>query len=233
MSRGLVAILLGFGAIVSALAGFFLTGKTSVGAMVFSFLSPALALVGIILSAMEMSSAGERGESSGTGIAALVLNLLAFIFGLLIAITCGLCNACASASQGMQSGQGDFGSFNDQLNKAMREGAEQQARRAEELRRRSGADDMARSAEAVRVLGDRCATAWCAGPFDYQFSGLTCTADCELSFTATREGSVPATTSVRIARAAAEPPPEGGFSPEFFDAVTAALSEWERQQPTP
>ena len=225
MNRGIVAVLLGFGAILSAMAGFLLTGTSSIGMMVFSFLSPVLALVGIIVAAMEMSAASERGDSTGTAIAALVLNVIAFLVGLFIALTCGICGACVSA--GGTSGQRQINDVNRQLNKAMEEAAQKQRQRAN---RAQDNDSMALSAAAVQHLTDACAEQWCTGTYNYEFSGMTCqNAECQIAFTARHAERPPTTTSVTIPRSVVGGPPDR-FDTPFNDAVAKAINAWEAAQ---
>jgi hypothetical protein len=65
---------------------------------IFAFGSPALALLGVILGGAAMSKAKRMGQESGTGLAGVILNTLTFIPALLVAFTCGVCNACVSSA---------------------------------------------------------------------------------------------------------------------------------------
>ena len=90
-SMGLGSILLGVFALVCMFAGFVLTPIPFLGTML-SFLAPVLAIAGIVLGGVAMSRARESGESEGLAIAGLVVNIVAFVPAMLVAVTCGLCN---------------------------------------------------------------------------------------------------------------------------------------------
>lgn len=120
------SILLGIVALLFMMGGFLMTGVPVAGALL-SFGAPLSALVGIVLAGIAMSRAKRDGEGSGAAVAGLVVNIIAFILGLVVALTCGLCNVCFSAGamgagasaannpfgQGQQNqgqlGQGQFG----------------------------------------------------------------------------------------------------------------------------
>lgn len=100
----IASVLVGVLALLTMIAGVFFTPVPYVGA-VLSFGSPILALVGIVLSGVAMSRAKQEGESSGLAVAGLVLNILGFVFGAAVAVTCGLCNmACSQRSHGFGDG---------------------------------------------------------------------------------------------------------------------------------
>ncbi|MBN1653959.1 MAG: hypothetical protein JXA30_09300 [Deltaproteobacteria bacterium] len=65
---------------------------------IFAFGSPTLALIGVILGGSAISQAKRVGRDSGTGLAGVILNTLAFFPALLVAFTCGVCNACVSSA---------------------------------------------------------------------------------------------------------------------------------------
>ncbi|MDQ3034050.1 MAG: hypothetical protein M3Y87_16665, partial [Myxococcota bacterium] len=88
---GLGSILLGVFALVCMFGGFVLTFVPFLGTML-SFLAPVLSVAGIVLGGIAMSRAKEMGENDGTAIAGLVVNIVAFIPAMLVAVTCGLCN---------------------------------------------------------------------------------------------------------------------------------------------
>jgi hypothetical protein len=64
----------------------------------FAFGSPALALLGVILGGAAMSKAKRMGLESGSGLVGVILNTLVIIPSLLVAFTCGVCNACVSSA---------------------------------------------------------------------------------------------------------------------------------------
>lgn len=91
------SIILGIVALLYMIGGFLMTGVPVAGA-VLSFGAPLSALVGIVLAGISMSRAKREGMESGAAVAGLVVNIIAFILGLAVALTCGLCNVCFSAS---------------------------------------------------------------------------------------------------------------------------------------
>jgi hypothetical protein len=95
---GLGSVILGVFAFLCMFAGALLVWVPFLGTML-SFLSPILAIAGVILGGVAMSRAREgQGESEGLAIGGLILNVVAFIPAMLIALTCGLCNTlCTSA----------------------------------------------------------------------------------------------------------------------------------------
>ncbi|MFK8000918.1 MAG: DUF4190 domain-containing protein [Polyangiales bacterium] len=107
----IASIVLGMGAFLCMIVGFFTTGVPVVGAL-FSFGGPVLALAGIVTGGVAMSrSKQETGDSSGAAIAGLVVSIVGFVLSLIVALTCGLCNACLTSStmdanQRVQNGGG-------------------------------------------------------------------------------------------------------------------------------
>lgn len=94
----IASIVLGMGAFLCMIVGFFTTGVPVVGAL-FSFGGPVLALAGIVTGGVAMSrSKQETGDSSGAAIAGLVVSIVGFVLSLIVALTCGLCNACLTSS---------------------------------------------------------------------------------------------------------------------------------------
>ena len=87
---GVVSLLMMFGGIVLA----WLPGVGSI----LSFGAPVVALIGAVLGGIAMSRAKQEGESGGAATAGLILSIISFVFGLVFALTCGLCNACFSAA---------------------------------------------------------------------------------------------------------------------------------------
>jgi hypothetical protein len=92
----LLSIVLSVVALVCTLIGF-LTTPIPVLGMVFSFGAAAIALGGIMLGGRSISDAKRRGVPNDAGRVAVVLNIIAFVPALLVAITCGLCNALFSS----------------------------------------------------------------------------------------------------------------------------------------
>lgn len=90
------AVLLSFVAFVCMGLGLLLTVVPIWGA-VFAFGAPTLALVGIVLGGLAMSDASRRGQPTGFPLTAVIMNVLAFLPALVVALTCGVCNAFVSA----------------------------------------------------------------------------------------------------------------------------------------
>ena len=116
------SIIIGVVAFLFMVAGFFLSPVPYVGA-VLSFGSPVLGLVGIVMAGVSMSRAKQTGESSGAATAGLVVNIIAFILGLAVALTCGLCNACMTSSMNNANrhggAQGLSAAFGDEIGAEM------------------------------------------------------------------------------------------------------------------
>jgi hypothetical protein len=93
---GIGAIVLGVFALVCALAGALLFWVPFLGTMI-SFLAPVLALAGTILGGVALSRArAGAGESEGLAIGGLVTSLVALVPSMIVALTCGACNICAT-----------------------------------------------------------------------------------------------------------------------------------------
>jgi hypothetical protein len=93
---GIGAIVLGIFAFICMFGGIVLTVVPFLGTML-SFLAPVLALAGIVLGGVALSRAKQGlGESEGLAIGGLVTSIVAFIPGMLVALTCGLCNTCVT-----------------------------------------------------------------------------------------------------------------------------------------
>ena len=93
---GIGAIVLGVFALVCALAGAMLFWVPFLGTMI-SFLAPVLALAGTILGGVALSRAkAGGGESEGLAIGGLVTSLVALVPSMIVALTCGACNICAT-----------------------------------------------------------------------------------------------------------------------------------------
>lgn len=80
------------------LLGGMLTSLVPYVGSVLSFGAPLLALFGIVLGGVGISRAKQHGDSDTFATLGLTLNIIAFLFGLVFALTCGLCNACISQS---------------------------------------------------------------------------------------------------------------------------------------
>ena len=80
------------------LLGGMLTSLVPYVGSVLSFGAPLLALFGIVLGGVGMSRAKQHGDSDTFATLGLTLNIIAFLFGLVFALTCGLCNTCISQS---------------------------------------------------------------------------------------------------------------------------------------
>ena len=94
---------MGVGSIIVGIAAFlfmfggFLTSVIPFLGTLLSFGAPLLAIAGIILGGLALSRAKRDGEPTGAPTAGLILNIIALIPALVIALTCGLCNACITA----------------------------------------------------------------------------------------------------------------------------------------
>jgi hypothetical protein len=96
-----VSVLLAFTAFLGLAFGLAFT-LVPIWGLVFSFAAPVVALLGIVLGGLEMSAANKRGQSSGFALAGVIMNVLAFLPALVIAMTCGVCNACVTTQGGQQ-----------------------------------------------------------------------------------------------------------------------------------
>lgn len=103
---------MGVGSIIVGIAAFlfmfggFLTSVIPFLGTVLSFGAPLLAIAGIVLGGLGLSRAKRDGQPTGAPTAGLIVNIIALIPALLIALTCGLCNACITAGA-MSPQQGD------------------------------------------------------------------------------------------------------------------------------
>lgn len=99
---GVGSILLGIAAFLFMFGGF-LTSVIPVVGTLLSFAAPLLAIGGIVTGGLGLSRAKRDGEPTGMPTAGLIVSIVALIPALLVALTCGLCNACFTA--GMMSPQ--------------------------------------------------------------------------------------------------------------------------------
>jgi len=102
---GVASVLVGVLALLMMFGGILLAWLPAVGSLL-SFGAPVVALVGAVLGGLAMSRAKQEGGSSGAGLAGLIVSIVAFLLGLVFALTCGLCNALFTA--GVASNQGRF-----------------------------------------------------------------------------------------------------------------------------
>lgn len=92
----LVSILLSVVALICTAIGFFTTPIPVVGTL-FSFGAAAVALLGVVLGGRGVSAARRLGRPNDAARIGVVLNALALVPALLVALTCGLCNALFSS----------------------------------------------------------------------------------------------------------------------------------------
>jgi hypothetical protein len=106
----LVSILLAVVAFVCTLLGFVTTPIPVIG-LVFSFGAAAIALGGAMLGGKAISKAKRANLPTDAARIAVVLNVIAFVPALLVALTCGVCNALFSAGN-VQTRRGIDFNFN-------------------------------------------------------------------------------------------------------------------------
>ncbi len=94
----IASLVLGGVSFLFMIGGFFLTAVPIAGS-ILSFGAPLLSLTGIVLGGMAMSRAKQQGGSNGVALAGLILNIVAFLLSLAVALTCGLCNACLTSAE--------------------------------------------------------------------------------------------------------------------------------------
>ena len=94
---GLLSIFLSALAVVCAGVGVLTTPIPKIG-LIFAFGAPALAVAGIMVGGSAMSRAKRAGgQTSETGKLGAILSAIAFVPSLLVALTCGVCNAFFSS----------------------------------------------------------------------------------------------------------------------------------------
>ena len=89
---GLLSIVLSALAVVCAGIGVLTTPIPTLG-LIFAFGAPVVALAGILLGGSAMSRAKREGQTSETGKIGAILSAIAFVPSVLVALTCGVCNA--------------------------------------------------------------------------------------------------------------------------------------------
>jgi hypothetical protein len=92
----LASILLALAALACVGIGFLTTPIPVVGT-VFSFLAPALALAGVVAGGVALSRARRAAQAGDAAVVGIVLGALALVPALLVAMTCGVCNALFTA----------------------------------------------------------------------------------------------------------------------------------------
>lgn len=91
---GIGSITLGVLSFLCMLGGIVLSFVPFLGPML-AFLSPALALLGIVFGGVALSRAREGGgENESLAIGGLVTSIIAFVPATLVALTCGVCGTC-------------------------------------------------------------------------------------------------------------------------------------------
>lgn len=101
----LISILLSVVALLCTAVGFFTTPIPVLGTL-FSFGAAAIAITGLVLGGRAVTAAKQQGRPNDTARIGVVLNALALVPALLVALTCGLCNALFSS--GNMQVQRDF-----------------------------------------------------------------------------------------------------------------------------
>jgi hypothetical protein len=101
---GVASVLVGVLALLMMFGGILLAWLPAVGSLL-SFGAPVTALVGAVLGGLAMSRAKQEGGSSGAGLAGLIVSIVAFLLGLVFALTCGLCNALFTAGVATNPGR--------------------------------------------------------------------------------------------------------------------------------
>lgn len=92
----LISILLSVVALLCTAIGFFTTPIPVLGTL-FSFGAAALAILGVVLGGRAVSAAKRQGTTNDTARIGVILNALALVPALLVALTCGVCNALFSS----------------------------------------------------------------------------------------------------------------------------------------
>ena len=110
----LASILVAIAAFACTAIGFVTTLVPGVGA-VFSFLAPTLAIAACVLGGVAMSRAKRLGEKTDLARAGVILSVVAFVPGLLVAVFCGTCNALYSSGQVQMQKNVRFGTTGPQL----------------------------------------------------------------------------------------------------------------------
>jgi len=94
---GIVSIILGALALLFVFGGLFTSFIPFVGT-VMAFGAPVLAIAGLVLGGLGMSRAKRQGAPAGLPLSGVIVSGIALLPALVVALTCGLCNACFSAA---------------------------------------------------------------------------------------------------------------------------------------
>ncbi|RLB56867.1 MAG: hypothetical protein DRJ42_02045 [Deltaproteobacteria bacterium] len=94
---GIASIILGVLCLLFMFGGFFLSFVPFLGT-VLSFAAPLLGLAGVITGGIALSRAKAEGQPAGAATGGIIVSVVALIPSVLVALTCGLCNACMSAN---------------------------------------------------------------------------------------------------------------------------------------
>lgn len=234
------SLICGAVALLMAVGGMFLAAVPIIGS-VLSFGSPVLALAGIVLGGIGHS---RSEDMKGLAIAGLVVSIIAFVLGLLVAMTCGLCNACVTAgAAGTSSAAQGFGNAgNNPANWLPQVDPNAGSTPAPPPFPAAPSDQQAPIegetappvpvADILEHLNRTCRDAWCT-PTNrhYLFTHVSCNAsECAIHFTGyhfDRDLPGPFQGRVRIPRESVRPDGEGSVVPEPLDAaLSVKLEEW-------
>lgn len=222
MTKPMASIVCAIFAFLTMIAGFFLTGVPVVGA-VMAFLSPAIALAGVVLGGLGMSEAKSRGgEGEGAATTGLIINIIAFILGLVIALTCGLCNACMTASGAAAGG-------------AMAGAAGQLQQVAEEAQRQA-AERRQQEQAVLGELNELCPDSWCEGAWSYQFTSFRCPAGnlqpCALGATVQSNDTAGLSRPIQleVSSLVTQRDPQGALSDAFYEEINRVIASWEETE---
>lgn len=93
---GIGSLIAGIAALLFVLGGLVLAWLPGVGT-VLSFGAPLLALAAIVTGGVAVTRANREGVSNGVGVAGIVVGAVALLPAIVVALTCGMCNACVTA----------------------------------------------------------------------------------------------------------------------------------------
>jgi hypothetical protein len=102
---GVASILLAVLAMGFMVLGFLVSWVPVLG-FIFAFGAPVLALTAVVLGGVSLSQARKEEQESAAGLAGVILGVVTFVPALVVAMTCGACNACVSASILAPGGKG-------------------------------------------------------------------------------------------------------------------------------
>ncbi len=220
-----------------AIGGVFTAAMPIVGS-ILAFGSPLIALVGIILGGIAHSRVPEM---KGVSIAGLILSIIGFVLGLLVAMTCGLCNACVTAGAAGTAGaaQGFSNAGNDPIGwlppPDPNAGAPAPSPAPPSDQRAPIEGETAPPvpvADILEHLNRTCHDAWCAPTNrDYLFTHVSCNgSECAIQFTGyhfDHDLQGPFQGRVRIPREAVQSDARGSVVPEPLDAaLSPELESW-------